>query len=63
MYWLSTSSLHYRVLSSRLGPGMGYVWYKNLAVNIGDCVSLVTRMIRLISVPSHLIRDVKEPPA
>ena len=39
----------------------GYVWCKNLALNIGDCVSLVTWMIMLMLVPFHLIGDVKEP--
>ena len=39
----------------------GQVWCKNLALNIADCVSLVTRMIALMSVSSQLIGDVKEP--
>ena len=36
--------------------GHGYVWRKNLALNIGDCVSLMTRIIMLMSVPSHLTK-------
>ena len=40
--------------------GHGYVWCKNLALNIGDCVSLVTQTITLMSIPSHLIGDVKQ---
>ena len=30
-----------------------YVWCKNLALNIGDCVFLVSRMITLMSAPTH----------
>ena len=58
---VSTSTLHDRVLSSRPGPGMGMFGVKTWLSTLGDCVSLVNGMITLMSVPSHLIGDVKEP--
>ena len=30
-----------------------YVWYKNLDLNVGQCVSLVIRMIALMSILSR----------
>ena len=47
-----TPGLHDRVLGSRPGPGLGMFGVKSLAVNIGDCVSFVTRMITLMWIPS-----------
>ena len=60
---VSTSALLGRVLMSRPGPGLGMFGVKTWLsiIIIGDCVSLVVRMLTLMSVPSHLIGDVKEP--
>ena len=58
MQWLA-HPLYMPEFKSRTGHGMFSV--KNLVLNIGDCVSLVTRIITFMSVPSHLIGDVKEP--
>ena len=47
-----TSALH----EFKTRTGHGDIWCKNFALNIGDCVFFMTRMIILMSVPSHAPR-------
>ena len=48
---VTTSACHAGATGSI--PGTGSCDIKNLALNIGDCVSLVNRRITLMSVPSQ----------
>ena len=52
---LGISAVHGRVMSLRLVPGTenyGYVLYKNLALGIVDCVSVIMQMSMLMSISS-----------